>query len=157
MKKKMTEWQNNVERFLSQQNVETVTYKDVKRFLKFMYGEEWVEAHKQEIKEYASKVAEQSQEKEGKTSQLFIPGERKTPRNLNKRQADTMTTETFLKHAPPLDVMVQGVRAIGKPYVMKSGNKGWWSGGKIPLQIGDQEVWAQLGITLTIPGSKAWK
>ena len=72
------------------------------------------------------------------------------------RQADAMSVAEWNAAAEPLEVNVFGNVAGGEPRVFSSGNKGWYLGGKIPVTVGGNKLWAQLGLNLTIVGSKAW-
>jgi hypothetical protein len=45
----------------------------------------------------------------------------------------------------------------GPPRTFSSGNRGWYAGGKIQVQVGKKTVWAQIGVNVTIIGSKDWK
>ena len=46
---------------------------------------------------------------------------------------------------------------MGPARTFTSGNRGWYAGGKIEVPIGDKTVWAQIGINVTVIGSKDWK
>jgi hypothetical protein len=47
--------------------------------------------------------------------------------------------------------------AQGEPRSFSSGAMGWYLGGKVEMKIGDQDIWAQVGLNCVIPGSNAWK
>jgi len=84
-----------------------------------------------------------------------ISGE-KAPMRLKDLQCDALTTEEFMEIAPMLEVNVFGNNVSGAARVFTSNNKGWYAGGKIEVPIGDKIVWAQLGVNLSIVGSKEW-
>ena len=43
-------------------------------------------------------------------------------------------------------------RALVRPRARR-----WYMNGKVEIQVGNQTVWAQVGMNITIPGSAAWK
>lgn len=49
------------------------------------------------------------------------------------------------------------LQIIGPPRSFTSNNRGWYAGGKIQVPVGGKMVWAQIGVNLTIMGSKDWK
>jgi hypothetical protein len=62
----------------------------------------------------------------------------------------------FQEHAEKLTVDVLGNLATGEPRSFSSGNRGWYLGGKVEVMIGKKKLWANLGLNLTIVGSKNW-
>ena len=78
------------------------------------------------------------------------------PSQLKANQGGIMDGEYFLQNAGTLNLDVFGSKAMGRPRAFKTGSYGWYTGGKIPITIGSKKVWAQLGVNLTIPGSKEW-
>jgi len=42
------------------------------------------------------------------------------------------------------------------PRTFQTSNRGWYAGGKIEVPIGKKTYWAQLGMNITIIGSKTW-
>ena len=36
-------------------------------------------------------------------------------------------------------------------------NMGWYTGGKVEFEVDGQKMWGQIGINLTVMGSKEWK
>lgn len=80
----------------------------------------------------------------------------KAPSQLKNRQCDAMTIEEFQRLAPRLELEIFGNKLTGEPRSFTSGNRGWYSGGKIEVPFGDKILWGQLGINLSIVGSKEW-
>jgi len=69
-----------------------------------------------------------------------------------------MTVEEFQRLAPRLAVEIFGNKLTGEPRSFTSGNRGWYTGGKIEIPFGDDKVlWGQVGINLSIFGSKEWE
>ena len=60
------------------------------------------------------------------------------------------------KNAEVLTVDVMGNKLTGEPRSFSSGNRGWYLGGKVEVKVGKKTLWAQLGINVTIAGSKNW-
>jgi len=78
------------------------------------------------------------------------------PKKLKELQCSAMTAEEFTEIAPKLVVDVFGNKVSGAARVFTSGNKGWYCGGKIEIPLNGQILWGQLGINLSIVGSKTW-
>ena len=78
------------------------------------------------------------------------------PKQVAKLQANAMKSKHFESQAQPLTVEVLGNIATGEARSFSSGNKGWYLGGKIEVTVGKKKLWAQLGLNLTILGSKQW-
>ena len=79
------------------------------------------------------------------------------PKNVAKQQGTAMKVKYFEEHAEPLTVDVLGNTVTAEPRSFSSGNRGWYLGGKIEVTVGKKKLWAQLGLNLTIPGSKEWR
>ncbi|PHJ21703.1 apicomplexan specific protein [Cystoisospora suis] len=90
------------------------------------------------------------------------PGEKKPkttsmPKNLKKLQASLMSRNDFLEKAPVLASRVGDDFSFEmKPRTFSSGSCGWFYGAKVPIKVGKQEVWCQLGVNCTVLGSKEW-
>merc|ERR1711971_202791 len=91
-----------------------------------------------------------------KTKKIVIVDGLECPKELKKVQSDLMTAAEFMEHAEELDWNVHGNEIPVAPRTFTSGNKGWYGGGKMPMTINGKRVWVQLGINITIIGSKAW-
>ena len=68
-----------------------------------------------------------------------------------------MTASKFLQLAQTLEVDICGNKLTGEPRSFSSDNKGWYLNGKIEVPVGDETVWAQVGLNITIPGSHQWR
>jgi len=80
------------------------------------------------------------------------------PKNVKKMQeAMKMTRRAFLQTASTLEVTIDGNTLRGQPRSFSSGAMGWYLGGKCEMNIGAQQVWAQVGLNIVIPGSGAWR
>lgn len=78
------------------------------------------------------------------------------PKGVKANQAGAMTGAHFEKKAEDLTVNVFGNMVTGPPRSFTSGNRGWYLGGKVEVQVGKKTLWAQMGLNLTIVGSKDW-
>ena len=78
------------------------------------------------------------------------------PKSVAKLQANAMKVKHFEANAEPLTVDVMGNKVTGEARSFTSGNRGWYLGGKIEVTVGKKKLWAQLGINVTIAGSKDW-
>lgn len=78
------------------------------------------------------------------------------PKNVKKIQASAMSGKQFETKAETLNVDVFGNNISGPPRTFTSGNRGWYAGGKIEIQVGGKKLWAQVGMNVSIIGSKEW-
>mmetsp|Transcript_35655 Transcript_35655/g.77822 ORF Transcript_35655/g.77822 Transcript_35655/m.77822 type:complete len:175 (-) Transcript_35655:153-677(-) len=78
------------------------------------------------------------------------------PKGVKAIQARIMKGSEFTKKADQLQVTVFGNTLEGEPRTFSSGNRGWYAGKKIQVSVGDKKLWAQVGLNITIIGSKEW-
>lgn len=76
------------------------------------------------------------------------PGPQPTP------PAAALTRELFRREAPPLPLTVGGKPLDAEPKEFSTGSLGWYTNGKLNLAVGGVPVRVQVGVTLTIIGSK---
>jgi hypothetical protein len=85
-------------------------------------------------------------------------GKEAPKKGIKDAQRNLMTGREFEDSATPFKLEVFGNGVESFPRTFSSGNRGWWGGGKIWVPVGKKhKVWAQLGINLTIIGSKEWE
>ena len=60
----------------------------------------------------------------------------------------------FREHAQPLEVIVNGVPFVADVKEFSTGSLGWYLNGKTTVRINDVPVNVQIGLNLTIVGSK---
>jgi len=65
-----------------------------------------------------------------------------------------ITRESFRAHAEPMSVTVNGQKMLADVKEFKTGSVGWYAGGKVRVTIGGEAVTVQVGINLTVVGSK---
>jgi hypothetical protein len=66
----------------------------------------------------------------------------------------SLTRDFFRQKAQPVTATVGGVPLIAEPKEFSTGSLGWYCGGKLTLNVDGQQVRVQVGVTLTVIGSK---
>jgi len=66
----------------------------------------------------------------------------------------SITRAEFLKEAQSVDVVVAGIPMMAQVKEFSTGSLGWYLTGKTNLKMGDKVVSVQIGMNLTIVGSK---
>jgi len=80
------------------------------------------------------------------------------PKKIKDLQKRSMTRSGFLNKAPEMNLELWGNKLMGKARSFTSDNMGWYTGGKVEIDMGDGKIiWGQIGVNLTIMGSKEWK
>jgi hypothetical protein len=65
-----------------------------------------------------------------------------------------VTRDQFREQAQPVEVVIGGVPLIADVKEFSTGSLGWYLNGKTSIKIGDKTVSVQIGMNLTIVGSK---
>lgn len=65
-----------------------------------------------------------------------------------------VTRAEFLQNAKAVEVMIGGVPLIAEVKEFSTGSLGWYLNGKTTIRIGDTPVSVQIGMNLTVVGSK---
>jgi hypothetical protein len=60
----------------------------------------------------------------------------------------------FTEKAKPLEVVIDGNKMIAAPREFSTGSLGWNISNKTTLMIGDKPVTVQIGLNVTVVGSK---
>jgi hypothetical protein len=60
----------------------------------------------------------------------------------------------FREHAKPIEVVINGVPMVAEVKEFSTGSLGWYLNGKSSVKVGDKAVTVQIGMNLTIVGSK---
>merc|ERR1711865_807470 len=79
------------------------------------------------------------------------------PKKIKDLQQRSMTRSKFMSSAPEMELNIWGNKLIGKPRSFSSDNMGWYTGGKVEVEVDGKVIWGSIGINLTIMGSKDWK
>ena len=65
-----------------------------------------------------------------------------------------LDAETFRAQAKPVQVVINGQPFLADPKVFRTGSFGWYLSGKFNASIGGEVVRVQIGMNLTVIGSK---
>ena len=65
-----------------------------------------------------------------------------------------VTRQQFKQTAKAIEVVIDGQKMIAEPREFSTGSLGWNINGKITLQVGETRVTVQVGMNLTLVGSK---
>jgi hypothetical protein len=65
-----------------------------------------------------------------------------------------ISREQFLAQAKSVEVTINGVPTVAEVKQFSTGSFGWHHGDKLTLKVGDTLVKVQVGLTLTVIGSK---
>jgi hypothetical protein len=71
-----------------------------------------------------------------------------------KKTKCAVTREEFRQGAKAVEVSIAGVPQLAEAKEFSTGSLGWYLNGKVPMKIGDKVVTVQIGLNLTIVGSK---
>lgn len=65
-----------------------------------------------------------------------------------------VTRDEFVQHAQPVEVVINGNPQMAEVKEFSTGSLGWYLNGKTSIKVGDKLVSVQIGLNLTIVGSK---
>lgn len=65
-----------------------------------------------------------------------------------------VTRAEFREHAQAVEVVINGVPMMAEVKEFSTGSLGWYLNGKSTIKIGEKPVSVQIGMNLTIVGSK---
>lgn len=65
-----------------------------------------------------------------------------------------ITRAQFLENAKAVEVVIGGIPLMAEVKEFSTGSLGWYLNGKTTIRINDQPVSVQIGLNLTIVGSK---
>jgi hypothetical protein len=65
-----------------------------------------------------------------------------------------ISRQHFQEHAKPVEVTINGVPLLAEVKEFSTGSLGWYLSGKTTVSIGGTPVSVQIGLNLTIVGSK---
>jgi hypothetical protein len=66
----------------------------------------------------------------------------------------SITRDEFRTHAQAVEVTINGVPQLAEVKEFSTGSMGWYLNGKTTIKVGDKPVSVQIGMNLTIVGSK---
>jgi hypothetical protein len=73
---------------------------------------------------------------------------------MAKKTFCPITRAEFRAHAQPVDVKIQGADLTAPVKEFSTGSLGWYLNGKTTIDINGKKVAVQIGLNLTIVGSK---
>jgi hypothetical protein len=75
-------------------------------------------------------------------------------RAMPPKTACPVSLTTFLEKAEPLKISINGQDMLAEVKSFSTGSFGWYLNGKTVIQIGDKAVSVQIGMNMTVVGSK---
>jgi len=78
------------------------------------------------------------------------------PAKIIKEQNNIMTRTHFLESRRRVELSIKSAKLTGKPRLFSSGACGWYLGGKVPVRLMGGKLWTQVGINISVLGSKTW-
>ncbi len=69
----------------------------------------------------------------------------------------SITRDDFRNHAQAIEVVIGGVPMMAEVKEFSTGSLGWYLNGKMTVKVNDKPVSVQIGMNLTIVGSKEAK
>jgi len=73
---------------------------------------------------------------------------------MSKKTACPVTRAEFRRGAKPISVTIAGIPLIADVKEFSTGSLGWYLNGKVSVEIEGRPVAVQIGMNLTIVGSK---
>ena len=70
------------------------------------------------------------------------------------KTACPVTRDVFFKKAQPLNVEINNIPMTAEPKEFSTGSLGWYLNGKATVKVGDTPVTVQIGMNVTVIGSK---
>jgi hypothetical protein len=86
-----------------------------------------------------------------------FPRSHATPPHQGENMAKAtccVTRSEFLHDAKPVEVTINGIPMTAEVKEFSTGSLGWYLNGKANVKVGDKSVSVQIGMNLTIVGSK---
>lgn len=65
-----------------------------------------------------------------------------------------LSQSQFLEKAEPLKIAINGQEMLAEVKAFSTGSFGWYLNGKVVISVGDKPVSVQIGMNLTVVGSK---
>jgi hypothetical protein len=72
----------------------------------------------------------------------------------SKKTVCPITREQFRENAKPVEININGVPLLAEVKEFSTGSLGWYLNGKSTINVGGNPVSVQIGLNLTIVGSK---
>jgi hypothetical protein len=78
----------------------------------------------------------------------------KSKDNLMAKSTCPVTRAEFVNDAKPVEVILNGIPMTAEVKEFSTGSLGWYLNGKASIRVGEKSVSVQIGMNLTIVGSK---
>lgn len=65
-----------------------------------------------------------------------------------------VTRAEFLTEAKPVEITINGIPMTAEVKEFSTGSLGWYLNGKVNIKVGEKTVTGQIGMNLTVVGSK---
>lgn len=65
-----------------------------------------------------------------------------------------VSRKQFIENAKPVEVILNGIPMMAEVKEFSTGSLGWYLNGKVSIKVGETPVTVQIGMNLTILGSK---
>jgi hypothetical protein len=65
-----------------------------------------------------------------------------------------VSRQQFTENAKPVEVVINGIPLTAEVKEFSTGSLGWYLNGKMTIKLGDTPVTVQIGMNMTIVGSK---
>lgn len=65
-----------------------------------------------------------------------------------------VTRAEFLSDAKPVEITINGIPMTAEVKEFSTGSLGWYLNGKVNIKVGEKTVTGQIGMNLTVVGSK---
>lgn len=73
---------------------------------------------------------------------------------MGKKTTCAVSREEFREKAQPVEITINGVPMTADVKEFSTGSLGWYLNNKASVKVGDKSVTVQIGMNLTIVGSK---
>lgn len=73
---------------------------------------------------------------------------------MAKKTSCPVTREQFRTGAKPVSITINGQQLLADPKEFSTGSLGWYLNGKVVMEVDGQPVSVQVGLNLTLVGSK---
>lgn len=73
---------------------------------------------------------------------------------MTEKKACPVSRSEFATSAKPLDIVINGIPMTAEVKEFSTGSFGWYLTGKVNVKVGDKVVSTQIGLNLTVVGSK---
>lgn len=65
-----------------------------------------------------------------------------------------VTRDEFVSDAKPVEITINGIPMTAEVKEFSTGSLGWYLNGKVNIKVGEKTVTGQIGMNLTVVGSK---